>query len=345
MTWAATDPVVPGANQLTVDWDAPTNGADSYRVQWKTGAGSFVTSPEIPGADTRYVIQDLQAQTEYKVRVYASNASGNGQASSEQTGVPLEPAKGQVSGVQVTEGVEQLTISWNQVTGATRYRVVWKKESQSSYDLLGTETPPRKAEVSGLSHTIMDLEGGTAYMVLVTALALPSEEAGQPPEDGPDSDEAVGTPGLGKVSDLQVTRVDVDFLTVEWEAVTGTGVSYKVQWKSGTMTTTAETGEELDVRSIGTWYTYTISPLDAGTEYDIQVIATKGGREGDPSEAAMATTKDRSESGSRHGPGAWRHPTHGNLGGGYGGPRLQGAVERTEPGIQPDRAPDGSRPQ
>ena len=96
--------VTPGANQLAVEWTAPADGADSYRVQWKTGAQSYHTSPEIPGTETRYVIQGLQAEREYRVQVYASNASGNGQPSAEQTGVPSEPEEGQVTNLRVTEG-------------------------------------------------------------------------------------------------------------------------------------------------------------------------------------------------------------------------------------------------
>ena len=119
-------------------------------MQWKTGSESFRTSPEIPGAETRYVIQeDLQAQSEYRVQVYASNASGNGPPSAEQTGVPLEPEEGQVTNLRVTEGVGQLTVSWTPVTEATTgYKVLWKSGSQS-YDYFATETPPRRAEVSG----------------------------------------------------------------------------------------------------------------------------------------------------------------------------------------------------
>ena len=104
------------------------------------------------------------------------------------------------------------------------------------------------------------------------------------PTNGPESDEAVGIPGLVQVSNVQVTRVDVDFLTVEWDAVTGTGVEYKVQWKSGT--------DDYDDNSVTIGGTsYTISPLEAGTQYTIRVLATKDGREGEPSAEVTATTK------------------------------------------------------
>ena len=276
--------VTAGANQLTVEWNKPTGGADSYRVQWKTGSQSFRTSPEIPGTETRYVIQGLQTQREYRVKVYASNASGNGRASSEETGEPLEPEKGQVTNLRVTEGVGQLTVSWASVTGATGYRVFWWSESQS---IDRSESSTRKAEVSGLSYTIEALIGGTKYSVIVIALLPDSDDdADSDPELGPDSDEAVGIPNLDQVSNLEVARVEVDFLTLEWDAVTGTDVLYKVQWKSGT-DDYDETREASDVGNT----TYTISPLEAGTEYTIRVLATKDGREGEPSDEVTATTK------------------------------------------------------
>ena len=281
---AASD-VIAGANQLTVTWTAHDNGADNYRVQWKTGAADWSTSPEIPGTNTRYVIQNLKAATEYRVRVYASNASGNGQPSAEQTGEPIAPEEGQVSGLQVTEGVGQLTVSWKPVTGASGYEVLWKTDSQD-YDRDGSETPPRKAEVSsGTSHTIMGLEGGTEYTVIVVALAVLDVDKDGTKENGPDSDPAVGTPNLDKVSNLEVTRVDVEFLTVSWDEVTGTGVEYKVQWKSGDQE--YDSSREVDGLSGAR---YTISPLKAGTQYTIRVIATKGGREGEPSDEVTPTT-------------------------------------------------------
>ena len=42
--------------------------------------------------------------------------------------------RGQVAGVSVTEGVGQLTVSWNAVTGASGYKVQWKSGSEDYND-------------------------------------------------------------------------------------------------------------------------------------------------------------------------------------------------------------------
>ena len=259
--------LTPGAGQLAVNWGVVT-GATGYRVQWKKGSESYGSNRQATTAGLRHAIQNL-TDTEYTVRVFASNPSGDGPASAEARGTPLSVLEGQVTNVRVTSGVGQLTVSWRAVTGATGYTVEWREETAGSFD------PNDQATATGTSHVIENLDGGTEYAVQVTAV-LPDDLS------PPMSNLAYGTPSLEMVTNVVVTSEDVELLTVSWNAVSG-ATGYKVQWKSGSEGYAEDRQEEVsDTR-------YTISNLIGGTQYTVRVIATKGALEGSPSDEHTGT--------------------------------------------------------
>ena len=184
-------------------------------------------------------------------------------------GLPLEirmpqvaPVLEQVTGVEVTAGVERLEVSWTAVSEADGYEVQWKSgiedygESRQAV-LTGSET---------VSHTITELTAGTEYTVQVIAT---KDNA----DDGPPSEGVTGVPMA--MASAQVTGVEVapgvGLLEVSWTTVSGAG-GYKVQWKSG-----AEEYDELrqTVLTGSDTVSHTITGLIAGTEYTVRVIATK----------------------------------------------------------------------
>ena len=78
--------------QLTVSWQAPASdgGADitGYTVQWKEAAASWDTAEDVSSAtttETSYTIRRLSLDTEYAVRVKATNSVGDGEVSEEVT--------------------------------------------------------------------------------------------------------------------------------------------------------------------------------------------------------------------------------------------------------------------
>ena len=99
----------------------------------------------------------MTAGAEYTVRVIAtSEHAEDGSPSSEVTGTPRAMPPGQVTGVQVSSGVEQLDVSWTAVSDASGYRVQWKSGAEE-YD------QARQAVVSHgdtVSYTVTDLRGG-----------------------------------------------------------------------------------------------------------------------------------------------------------------------------------------
>ena len=256
--------VTAGSEQLTVTWTA-VSGASGYKVQWKSGGEMYNTiTRQATPTGTSHTITGLTGGTEYTVRVRATKTKADdGSFSDEATGTP---GPGQVMGVSVTAGSEQLTVTWTAVTGASGYQVQWKSGSQD-YD------NTRQATTTNTSHTIPSLTGGTEYTVRVRATGTP---------DGPFSAEATGTPGLGQVMGVTVTSGPGQ-LQVAWTSVTG-ATGYKVQWKSGSQ------GYDNTRQATPTTNSHTIAGLTPDTEYTVRVLATRSSTPDGPASSEATGT-------------------------------------------------------
>ena len=255
--------VTAGSEQLTVTWTA-VSGASGYKVQWKSGSEVYNTTRQATVSTTSHTISSLTGGTEYTVRVRATKTKADdGSFSDEATGTP---APGQVMGVSVTAGSEQLTVTWTAVTGASGYQVQWKSGSQD-YD------NTRQATTTNTSHTIPSLTGGTEYTLRVRATGTPN---------GPFSAEATGTPGPGQVMGVTVTPGPGQ-LQVTWTSVTG-ATGYKVQWKSGSQV------YDNTRQATPTTNSHTIAGLAAGTEYTVRVLATRSSTPDGPASSEATGT-------------------------------------------------------
>ena len=167
---------------LSVSWDAVTN-ATGYKVQWKSGSEAYnTTDRQASVTGVSHKIPDLTAGTTYTVQVIATRATfDDSEASDSVTGVPKARRPDAPTNVQVTALVDSLEVRWDAVTGATGYKVQWKSGSQAY------NTTDRQTSVTGVSHKIPGLTGGTAYTVQVIATRTHAD-------DSEASSEATGTP-------------------------------------------------------------------------------------------------------------------------------------------------------
>ena len=282
---------------LAVTWGA-IPGASSYKVQWKSGAEVYNTSDRQATANgTSHTIPNLDAAVAtYAVQVTATNASGDGAASTENAG--NRPKPGQVKNVVVSPAAipQQLTVTWGAVTGVAAtggYKVQWKSGSQD-YD-----ASSRQVSVDGTSTTLGDGTAGTdadpfldgiphTVRVIATNDTDADTEDPEDPGDGGDglaSAGVRGTPKPGQVGaadgtdDDVVVTSEVGALMVEWGAITGAS-GYKVQWKSDQ---TGETAYSASRQASVTGTSHTIRNLSAVAEYDVQVIARNASGDGLPS--------------------------------------------------------------
>ena len=282
-----------GVEELRVTWSEVT-GAEDYTVQWRLANGQYSSSNQFETSDTEYVIPNL-SEGAYRVQVWASNASGDGLPTESGADATVTDASdNQVTGVRVTAGVKELTVTWNPVANATYSVAVTENGSPisgSPFETTRTRT------------VIRDLTAGTLYSVTVTAVVTGATPAASDPA-------VTARPKPGKVPDVKVTVDDgtsPQQLEVSWGEVADAD-GYIIQWKSGTegysasrqVTRTTGDDEFTNREAIigdgdGTDSDAQRDGALDGVPHTVQVIAKVGTGdalvEGDPSNPATGTPK------------------------------------------------------
>jgi fibronectin type 3 domain-containing protein len=172
--------VVSGGDTVaTVSWAAVT-GATSYNIYYGTIAGvTTATGTRITGATNPKAVSGLTNNTPYYFVVTAVNAGGESGISSEKPVTPAAApqAPGNPTGVAVSGGVGQATVSWAAVTVATSYNVYYLLASTAptTATVLSAGT---KISSSSSPLVISGLASGTYYFS-VTAANSGLESGGQ----------------------------------------------------------------------------------------------------------------------------------------------------------------------
>ena len=290
--------VVPGNAQLVVTWTAVDN-ATGYTVQWKSGGQAYNTGDRqatvTSGSTTSHTITGLANGTEYTVQVSATRTGANdGPPSDEMTGTPTVPT---AAGIAVSTAA--LTVTEQDSTG-DGYTVVLDTEPTADVVVtvaghVGTDVT---ANPTALTFTMSNWE--TAQTVTVTAdddadttddsVALTHSAASA--DSGYSGIAIAGVAVTVNDNDTaQVTGVGVvpgnAQLVVTWTAVDN-ATGYTVQWTSGGQG--YNSGDRQATVTSGTTTSHTITGLANGTEYTVQVSATRtGANDGPPSDEMTGT--------------------------------------------------------
>ncbi len=162
------DSANPVAIPVGSDESAPV---DVFRVAGATGDTvtlDLETLPPLPGNHVGYVLEkDVTLPIEIPLPDVA-------------------PPPEQLTGLEITTGIEQLDVSWTAVADAHGYKVQWKS-GEEDYD------EARQAVIAGsdmVSYSITGLTAGTEYTVRVIATK-------ENTDDGPPSEEVTATPRSG----------------------------------------------------------------------------------------------------------------------------------------------------
>jgi len=156
-----------GTDQVTVSWSAAT-GATSYNVYWSTASGVTTTAGTlIAGVTSPFVHTGRTASTAYFYIVTAVNSVGESGASVEAaatTNAPPLAVPSAPSGVTAVGGTNQVTVTWNAVSGATSYNLYWSAT-------LGV-TVATGTKITGVTSSYQHTgrADGTAYFYIVTAV-------------------------------------------------------------------------------------------------------------------------------------------------------------------------------
>lgn len=145
-------------NAATCSWTA-VSGATSYKYNFKKSSSSnwgstyTATSPSVN-------LTGLSASTAYSFRVYAVCSSGNSATTSANfttTAIPTCGAPTNVAASTVT--ATAATVTWTAVSGASSYKVKYKKSTSSKWSSIYTVTSP--------SFSLSALSQSTIYQVQV----------------------------------------------------------------------------------------------------------------------------------------------------------------------------------
>jgi YD repeat-containing protein len=241
------------ATTATVNWGAASGTVTSY--SYNLNSSGWIST----GTTLSVALTGLSPGSNNTVQVLATNAGGNGLASSASfTTLPLPPsAPGAPSFTSIT--TTTATVSWTAASGTVAsysYSV-----NSGAWTNVGT----------ALSANLTSLTGGTTYTVQVLAT--------NPGGNGPASSASFTTlpPPPSAPGAPSFTSITTTTATVSWTAASGTVASYSYSVNSGAWT------------NVGTALSANLTSLTGGTTYTVQVLATNPGGNGPASSASFTT--------------------------------------------------------
>ncbi|GBF32636.1 chitinase [Desulfocucumis palustris] len=249
-----------GKGRVSLDWDS-VDGATGYKVFRN---GTQIAS----GVDnTRYTVEGLTNCVKYNFVVKASNNYGDSANSIQVSAIPEGPA-GAPTGLTASAGNSKVTLKWNQVTGATGYRVYRGESSGGPYDRISSV-------VAGTSYTVDGLNNRTTYYFVVKA----NNSYG----DSNNSNQVSAIPVGPTGAPTGVTAsAGNGLVTLNWNSVAGV-TGYKVY------RTTSSNGPYTQAAAGVKGTTYTVGGLANGTKYYFVVKASNSYGDSENSSQVKAT--------------------------------------------------------
>jgi fibronectin type 3 domain-containing protein len=175
------------ASSITVSWSS-VSGAYSYYVYRSDSSNGTYNIVGSGIMSTNYMDNSASAGATYYYKVSAVSIFGIvGPQSTSPASATMLPAV--PTGVTATGSTNTITVSWNQVSGATGYRVYRSNFSGGTYSQIASVTVP----INSFSYTDTGLSPSTTYYYKVSA----SNSAGEGPQSSYYSAmTASGTPAL-----------------------------------------------------------------------------------------------------------------------------------------------------
>ena len=260
-----------GDTQVTLNWSDPNNDSiERWEYQQKEGAQDWGAWTEIGNSDENTTSHDVTGLTnsiDYKFKVRAVNATGNGVASDEVNVEPLAAPAAPVN-LKATSGDDrETTLSWDDPSDSTittyQYRV--SGDNGQTWNPDWTAIGGSNANTTG--HTVTGLTNGIEHRFEVRALnnSVPGNSA-----------TATATPLWPAPADLAATPSDAQ-VSLEWTNGNTLINNYFVNYY---VTNIGETdADAIQVtRESGSKTTYSAASLTNGTDYTFEVWAENGNK-------------------------------------------------------------------
>nr|XP_037859910.1 collagen alpha-1(VII) chain isoform X4 [Chlorocebus sabaeus] len=256
---------LPG-QRVRVSW-SPVPGATQYRIIVRSTQG-VERILMLPGSQTAFDLDDVQAGLSYTVRVSARVGPREGSASvltvRREPETPLA-----VPGLRVVvSDATRVRVAWGPVPRASGFRISWS-----------TGSGPESSQTLPPDSTVTDITGlqpGTTYQVAVSVL--------RGREEGPAAVIVARTDPLGPVRTVHVTQASSSSVTITWTRVPG-ATGYRVSWHSAH-------GPEKSQLVSGEATVAELDGLEPDTEYTVHVRAHVAGVDGPPASVVVRTAPE-----------------------------------------------------
>ena len=257
--------VVNSATQVGLSWTSVTS-ANSYKLEVSTDSGNTWSTLATQSGLT-YTNSGLNADTNYKYRVSASNSTGYGALSNipSVTTYLTAPAGLSLTSASATE----IDLSWPMLVDATTYKI----EQSNNGTTWTTLTPSPALTGTSTTYAATGLTAGTQYYFRVSGVDAAGTSA---------PTTAVSAFTLPGVSTITPTVISANEIDLSWTAVTG-ATNYKLELS-------ADGGNTWSTLVTQATTTYKHLSLTADTTYKYRVSATNTAGYGATSAVVSGTT-------------------------------------------------------
>ena len=274
-----------------------TTTSDSATISWNKVSGAskyniYFYAPSVKKyklyyttSKTSYTVKKLQSNSTYTYKISAVDSSGyesNLSAEKKFTTKKAETADlSAPGGIKATTTETTATISWNKVSGASKYNIYFYAPSVKKYKLYYT--------TSKTSYTVKKLQSNSTYTYKISAVDSSGYESNLSAEKKFTTKKAE-TADLSAPGGIKATTTDTT-ATIKWDKVSG-AAKYNIYFYDGSKGkyvlyyTTADTS-------------YKVSGLQSNSKYAYKVSAVNSsGNESSLSDEKSFKTKAASSSSS-----------------------------------------------
>ncbi|MGA1598951.1 MAG: LamG-like jellyroll fold domain-containing protein [bacterium] len=257
-----------------MSWDN-VSGADNYTLYWSTSSPVDNTSTAITGlSGDNYTHTGLTGGATYYYKVAAVNTGGTSTLSSEVSATPTAAIPSAPTNLVATGGTQQVTVTWDNVSGADNYTLYWDLSSP-----VDNTSTPITAAANPYTHS--GLFDGTTYYYRVSACNSTGCSLLSNEDNATTRTDAGSAPGQGNLT----ASGGAQQVVLDWDDISGSD--------NYTLFRTTSPGV-LDNNSVlisgiptSDWVD---TPLDNGTTYYYRVAGVNEVGTGGLSNEANATT-------------------------------------------------------